>query len=63
MELVLRDERWHVGFGTRCLADADLGDEDVEAILAEGARAAAVWAPEQAERVVSTLRRRMAAVR
>ena len=22
MELVLRDERWHVGFGTRCLADA-----------------------------------------
>ena len=24
MELVLRDERWHVGFGTRCLADARL---------------------------------------
>jgi ribonucleoside-diphosphate reductase beta chain len=63
MELVLRDEKWHVGFGTRCLADAQLADADVEAILAEGERAAAAWAPEQAERVVSTLRRRMAAVR
>jgi ribonucleoside-diphosphate reductase beta chain len=59
-ELVLRDERWHVGFGTRCLVDAGL---DEEAILAEGERAAAVWAPEQAERVVTTLRRRLALVR
>ena len=24
IELVLRDERWHVGFGTRCLADLDV---------------------------------------
>jgi ribonucleoside-diphosphate reductase beta chain len=63
MELVLRDERWHVGFGTRCLADAELTERDIEAILEQGERAAAVWAPEQAERVVSTLRRRMAAVR
>jgi len=63
MELVLRDERWHVGFGTRCLADAELSEADIEAILQQGERAAAVWAPEQAERVVSTLRRRMAAVR
>jgi ribonucleoside-diphosphate reductase beta chain len=59
-ELVLRDERWHVGFGTRCLIDAEL---DEGAILAEGARAAAVWAPEHAERVVATLRRRLALVR
>jgi ribonucleoside-diphosphate reductase beta chain len=63
MELVLRDERWHVGFGTRCLADAELSEQDVDAILEEGRRAAAVWAPEQADRVVNTLRRRMAAVR
>jgi ribonucleoside-diphosphate reductase beta chain len=63
MELVLRDERWHVGFGTRCLADADLSEAAVAEILDEGERAAAVWAPEQAERVVQTLRRRMAAVR
>jgi ribonucleoside-diphosphate reductase beta chain len=59
-ELVLRDERWHVGFGTRCLIDAGL---DEAAILSEGERAAAVWAPEQAERVVTTLRRRLAMVR
>ncbi len=63
MELVLRDERWHVGFGTRCLADADVSEDTIQAILDEGERAAAVWAPEQAERVVNTLRRRMAAVR
>jgi len=63
MELVLRDERWHVGFGTRCLADADVSEATIQAILDEGERAAAVWAPEQAERVVNTLRRRMAAVR
>ena len=59
-ELVLRDERWHVGFGTRCLIDAGL---DETAILAEGEAAAAVWAPEHAERVVTTLRRRLAMVR
>jgi ribonucleoside-diphosphate reductase beta chain len=59
-ELVLRDERWHVGFGTRCLIDAGL---DEAAILAEGERAAALWAPEQADRVLSTLRRRLAAIR
>jgi ribonucleoside-diphosphate reductase beta chain len=63
MELVLRDERWHVGFGTRCLADADLTDAQVNAILDEGERAAAVWAPDYAERVVNNLRRRMAAIR
>jgi ribonucleoside-diphosphate reductase beta chain len=59
-ELVLRDERWHVGFGTRCLIDAEL---DETAILAEGERAAALWAPEHAERVMATLRRRLALVR
>jgi ribonucleoside-diphosphate reductase beta chain len=62
MELVLRDEKWHIGFGTRCLNDAQVSEDQVEAILAEGERAAALWAPEQAERVLRTLRRRMAAV-
>jgi ribonucleoside-diphosphate reductase beta chain len=62
-ELVLRDERWHIGFGTRCLMDAGLSPAQEAAILAEGEEAAAVWAPEQAERVVLTLRRRLAAVR
>jgi ribonucleoside-diphosphate reductase beta chain len=62
MELVLRDEKWHIGFGTRCLNDADLSQAQIDAILDEGERAAALWAPEQAERVLRTLRRRMAAV-
>ena len=60
VELVLRDERWHVGFGARCLADLDY---DEAAILAEGERAAALWAPEYAERVTNGLRSRLRAVR
>ena len=63
MELVLRDEKWHIGFGTRCLSDAQLSETQIDAILDEGERAAALWAPDQAERVLRTLRRRMAAVR
>ncbi|HWK28584.1 MAG TPA: hypothetical protein VNS09_18605 [Solirubrobacter sp.] len=59
-ELVLRDERWHVGFGARCLADLDY---DEAAILAEGSRAAALWAPEHAERVIAGLRSRLRAVK
>jgi ribonucleoside-diphosphate reductase beta chain len=59
-ELVLRDERWHVGFGARCLADLDY---DEAAILEEGERAAALWAPEHAERVMNGLRSRLRAVR
>jgi ribonucleoside-diphosphate reductase beta chain len=59
-ELVLRDERWHVGFGARCLADLDY---DERTILEEGERAAALWAPEYAERVVDGLRSRLRAVR
>jgi ribonucleoside-diphosphate reductase beta chain len=59
-ELVLRDERWHVGFGARCLADLDY---DEAAILEEGERAAALWAPEYAGRVMAGLRSRLRAVR
>jgi ribonucleoside-diphosphate reductase beta chain len=62
-ELVLRDERWHVGFGTRCLLDAGLSASAETMILQEGARAAALWAPEQADRVMATLHRRLKAVR
>jgi ribonucleoside-diphosphate reductase beta chain len=63
IELVLRDERWHVGFGARCLQDAQLSVAAAEQIMAEGERAAALWAPDQAERVVSGLRRRLRMVR
>jgi ribonucleoside-diphosphate reductase beta chain len=61
-ELVLRDERWHVGFGARCLQDAGPDDGALDAILAEGERAAALWAPEHADHVVATLRRRLRAI-
>jgi ribonucleoside-diphosphate reductase beta chain len=62
-ELVLRDERWHVGFGTRCLLDAGVSASAEAVILEEGARAAALWAPEHADRVMANLRRRLKAIR
>ena len=43
MELVLRDERWHIGFGSRVIQSADLVDNDLEKILNEGSRAAWAW--------------------
>jgi len=62
-ERVLRDERWHVGFGARCLQDAGLSDAAASRILDEGARAAELWAPAQAEKVVHGLQRRLRMVR
>lgn len=41
MELVLLDERWHIGFGTRLLTALD-GDS-AEIALAEAARAVEAW--------------------
>ena len=43
VELVLRDERWHIGFGTRLVRDSGLGRDDVEALLALGQAAAGAW--------------------
>jgi len=66
MERILRDERWHVGFGGRCLQDAGLDPVEVADVLREGEGAARSWVDatggEQAERVVAMLRRRMSAV-
>jgi ribonucleoside-diphosphate reductase beta chain len=66
MERVLRDERWHVGFGGRCLQDCGLPPEDVADVLREGERAARSWVDatggEHADRVLRMLRRRMSAV-
>ena len=41
MQRVLRDERWHVGFGGRCLQDQGLRPEDVTDVLREGEAARA----------------------
>jgi len=66
MERVLRDERWHVGFGGRCLQDQGLGPGDVAGVLRDGEAAALAWADatggEQAEKVVAMLRRRLRTV-
>ena len=39
MELVLRDERWHIGFGSRVIQSADVVDDEMEEILNAGPRA------------------------
>ncbi len=66
MERVLRDERWHVGFGGRCLQDQGLAPDDVAEVLREGEAAALAWADatggDQAAKVVAMLRRRLRTV-
>jgi ribonucleoside-diphosphate reductase beta chain len=66
VELVLRDERWHVGFGSRCLRDAGPGPDLLGAVLEEGAGAAYAWSEvigeDLATRAVAMLRRRLSAV-
>src|SRR6201986_4592138 len=36
VELVLRDERWHMGFGTRLVQNANLGDDEIRELLTLG---------------------------
>ena len=66
VELVLRDERWHIGFGTRLVRGAGLGHDEVEALLTLGQAAAGAWgglvSPEAAERAVRIHRSRLRAV-
>ena len=58
------DERWHIGFGLRCLADARPSPEVVEQILAQAEDAAGAWGdavPEEIRAAVApTARRRLA---
>ncbi|MEJ8278069.1 ribonucleotide-diphosphate reductase subunit beta [Pseudonocardia spirodelae] len=42
-ELVLRDERWHIGFGSRVVQSAELGGEEADALLEQGETASKVW--------------------
>jgi ribonucleoside-diphosphate reductase beta chain len=66
VELVLRDERWHIGFGTRLVQGAGLGPDEVEALLALGQAAAGAWGDlvshGAAERVAHMHRNRLRAV-
>jgi ribonucleoside-diphosphate reductase beta chain len=63
VELVLRDERWHIGFGTRLVQGAGLGDDEVEALVALGQAAAGAWgdlvSSDAAERAVRIHRNRL----
>jgi len=43
MELVLRDERWHIGFGSRVIQSADVVDDQMEELLTQGIKAASAW--------------------
>jgi ribonucleoside-diphosphate reductase beta chain len=66
VELVLRDERWHIAFGTRMVQGAGLGQDEVEAILALGQASSGAWgdlvSPDAAERAVRMHRNRLRAV-
>jgi len=63
VERVELDERWHIGFGLRCLIDAQPSTEVIDDVLAQGAQAAAAWGdavPEDVrESLVPACRRRL----
>ena len=66
VELVLRDERWHIGFGTRLVRGAGLGHDEVEGLLTLGQATAGAWgglvSPAAAERAVRVHRSRLRTV-
>jgi ribonucleoside-diphosphate reductase beta chain len=66
VELVLRDERWHIGFGTRLVQGAGLGHDEVEGLLTLGQAAAGAWgdlvSSRAAERAVRIHRNRLRGV-
>jgi ribonucleoside-diphosphate reductase beta chain len=43
VELVVRDERWHLGFGARLLQDAELDEDLIAALAADGDRVLEAW--------------------
>jgi len=65
-DLVLRDERWHIGFGTRLVQGSDLGHDEMEALVALGQAAAGAWgdlvSPDAAERAAQIHRNRLRSV-
>jgi ribonucleoside-diphosphate reductase beta chain len=64
IERVERDERWHIGFGLRCLIDAQPSPELIDEVLASAEDAAGAWGDavpaEIREAVVPMCRRRLA---
>jgi ribonucleoside-diphosphate reductase beta chain len=66
VEMVERDERWHVGFGLRCMLAARAQPTMVAALLDEADAAVQAWGPvvpaEIRSRVLAQHRRRLAAM-
>lgn len=66
MELVLRDERWHIGFGSRVIQSAAIVDGEMEELLSEGEKASSAWgnliSPDAIEQAAQQHRRRLKAV-
>jgi len=65
VEHVERDERWHVGFGVRCLTEAQDPDALINQVLPRAAQAAAAWGdavPEPIREFAVTLCRRRLSV-
>jgi ribonucleoside-diphosphate reductase beta chain len=60
------DERWHIGFGLRCLIDYDPPQETLDAIMDRAEEAAAAWGdvlPDHIrDRIIPMARRRLAIV-
>jgi ribonucleoside-diphosphate reductase beta chain len=55
------DERWHIGFGLRCLIDARPSQELIDAILSRAEEAAAAWGdalPENIRAMIAPMARR-----
>ncbi|HWT25657.1 MAG TPA: hypothetical protein VN213_19280 [Solirubrobacteraceae bacterium] len=60
---VERDERWHIGFGLRCLIESRPSTHHIDALMAAAAEAAEAWgdavSPAIQERVASMCARRL----
>jgi ribonucleoside-diphosphate reductase beta chain len=59
------DERWHIGFGLRCLIDAKVSAEQIDAVLARAEEAADAWGdalPDQIREMIAPMARRRMAV-
>jgi ribonucleoside-diphosphate reductase beta chain len=66
VERVELDERWHIGFGLRCLIDAQPSQELIDTILSRAEETAAAWGDalpaEIRDMIVPMARRRLAIV-
>jgi ribonucleoside-diphosphate reductase beta chain len=64
---VERDERWHIGFGLRCLIETKPSDDLLDDLLARAEEAAGAWGDalgaDARERAVRMCRRRLSVVR